>query len=306
MPELAEVETVARGLRPLIGRRIGAVRVGKTDFIDQPERMHALLPGSRLVEVRRHGKLLLLTFARERPPRERFCLVVHLGMTGQLVIHDPSDAVAPHTHVRIGLDDGQELRYTDIRRFGRMGIVPIEQLPARLRQLGADPLELDEAEFCRLLASRRCRVKALLLDQRVLRGLGNIYADESLWRARLHPMRRASELSEAELAGLWRAIRAVIQEAIRLGGTSVANYVNARGQPGSYQKRLRVYRRARRPCLRCGMKIGRMIVAGRASHFCPRCQPVPAGDSRREKEPSASAALGVNSAGGNIRKGENR
>jgi formamidopyrimidine-DNA glycosylase len=283
MPELAEVETVARGLRSLVGRRIATVRVGKDDFIDQPERLSALLPGSRLAEVRRHGKLLLLTFERELPAPERFCLVVHLGMTGQLVIHDSRDAVAPHTHVRFGLDDGRELRYTDIRRFGRMGIVSIEQLPARLQPFGADPLESSETEFRRLLANRRGRVKALLLNQAVLRGLGNIYADESLWHARLHPMRAVSELTKTEVARLWRAIRMVVREAIRLGGTSIANYVNARGRPGRYQERLRVYRRARCPCPRCRTKLQRVIVAGRSSHFCPRCQPAPVASPNSKK-----------------------
>jgi formamidopyrimidine-DNA glycosylase len=273
MPELAEVETVARGLRPLVGRTITAVRFGKTDFIDQPELLRALLPESRIGEVRRYGKLLAIGFARRRLDPERFWLLVHLGMTGQLVIQDSGLPAARHTHVWLGLEDGRELRYTDIRRFGRMQIVSAEGLAARVALLGADPLELGIAEFRQRLGTRRARVKALLLDQRVLRGLGNIYADESLWRARLHPMRSGSELSGTELVRLWRAIRTVVREAIRRGGTSVANYVDALGRRGTYQKRLRVYRRAGLACLRCGAKIGRIVVAGRTSHFCPRCQP---------------------------------
>ncbi|HEV2388591.1 MAG TPA: bifunctional DNA-formamidopyrimidine glycosylase/DNA-(apurinic or apyrimidinic site) lyase [Candidatus Acidoferrales bacterium] len=275
MPELAEVETVARGLRSLVGRRIAEVRTGKTDFIDQPGRLISLLPGSRIERVRRHGKWLLLAFARRQSPPDRFWLVIHLGMTGQLVIHEPTDAAARHTHVWFRLDDGRELRYIDIRRFGHIGILSTDQLAARLAKLGADPLELGEAAFRQRLAPRRTRVKALLLDQRVLRGLGNIYADESLWRARLHPMRCASGLTRKELARLWRAIRTVVREAIRHGGTSVANYVNLGGRRGGYQKHLRVYRRAGRPCPRCRARIGRVTVAGRSSHFCPHCQPAP-------------------------------
>ncbi len=281
MPELAEVETVARGLRPLAGRRIVAVRFGKTDFIDHPERIEALLPGSRLVEVRRHGKLLLLAFDREPAaakaapalPGARFWLVVHLGMTGQLVLHEAACPPARHTHVWFSLDDGRELRYTDIRRFGHLRLASPEELAVLVAPLGAEPLELSEAEFRRRLGSRRARVKALLLDQHVLRGLGNIYADESLWRARLHPMRCGSDLTAEELDRLWRAVRAVLREAIRHGGTSISDYVNALGRPGSYQKRLRVYGRAGRRCPRChAAKIERIVVAGRGSHFCPRCQ----------------------------------
>jgi formamidopyrimidine-DNA glycosylase len=276
MPELAEVETVARGLRPLAGRRILAVRFGKTDFIEHPDLIESLLPGSRLVEVRRHGKMLLFEFVSAAPASSPspLWLIVHLGMTGQLVIHDAAHPAAPHTHVWFSLDDGRELRYTDIRRFGHIRIASTEELATIVAPLGADPLELTEAEFRRRLGTRHARVKALLLDQHVLRGLGNIYADESLWRARLHPMRQGSDLSEEELGRLWRAIRAVVSEAIRLGGTSISDYVDALGRQGGYQKRLRVYRRNGRRCPRCGETIKRLIVAGRGTHFCPRCQPI--------------------------------
>jgi len=277
MPELAEVETVARGLRPLAGRRILAVRFGKTDFVDQPERIESLLPGRRLAEVRRHGKMLLFRFDPESPAPSPcpIWLIVHLGMTGQLVLHEVAAPAAPHTHVWFSLDDGRELRYTDIRRFGHMRIASPEELASLVAPLGADPLELTESEFRRRLGTRQARVKALLLDQHVLRGLGNIYADESLWRARLHPMRCGTDLSEEELARLWRTIRQVLREAIRLGGTSISDYVNAHGRPGGFQKRLRVYRRHGRRCPRCRATIERLIVAGRGTHFCPHCQPAP-------------------------------
>ncbi len=290
MPELAEVETVARGLRPLAGRRILAVRFGKTDFIDHPERIESLLPGSRLVEVRRHGKMLLFEFEPAAPATvpSPLWLIVHLGMTGQLVLHEAAARATPHTHVWFSLDDGRELRYTDIRRFGHIRIASPEELATLVAPLGADPLELTEADFRRRLGTRHARVKALLLDQHVLRGLGNIYADESLWRARLHPMRQGSDLSEEELGRLWRAIRAIVREAIRLGGTSISDYVDALGRQGSYQKRLRVYRRNGRRCPRCRATIERLIVAGRGTHFCPRCQP--AARSARARAPRLSPA----------------
>ncbi len=277
MPELAEVETVARGLRPLVGRRILGVRFGKTDFIADPRRLASLLPGTRLVTVSRRGKLLLIELEREaaaaKERGEGLWLLIHLGMTGQLVLREPSEPSAPHTHVWFSLDDGRELRYVDIRRFGRMRLATAEELAAIVAPLGADPLEVSEEEFRRRLGASRARVKSILLDQGVLRGLGNIYADESLWRARIHPLRRGAELSGEELARLWRAIRSVAREAIRLRGTSVSDYVDANGRPGSYQKRLRVYRRAGQPCKRCGRAIERIVVAGRGSHFCPQCQP---------------------------------
>lgn len=287
MPELAEVETVARGLRPLVGRRVAGVRFGKTDFIERPKRIATLLSGSQIVEIRRHGKLLLFgccsspvePAGRAKP---QFWLLVHLGMTGQLVLRNPGDTVAPHTHLRLSLDDGRELRYTDIRRFGSICIASPDELEAVLAPIGADPLELSAAEFRRRLAPRRARVKALLLDQHVLRGLGNIYADESLWRARLHPTRLGCDLTAGELTRLWRSIRLVLNQAIRHGGTSISDYVNANGNPGSHQHHLRVYGRFGRPCPWCRAPIERLIVAGRTSHFCPRCQPTVAPRLRRE------------------------
>jgi formamidopyrimidine-DNA glycosylase len=284
MPELAEVETVARGLRPLVGRRVVSVRFAKTDFIDGPERLATLLPGGRIEEIRRHGKLLLIAFAPVVADSDQLWLVIHLGMTGQLVVHAPADPVAPHTQVWFSLDNGRELRYVDIRRFGHISLVSPEKMAALIAPLGADPLELPETEFRARIGSRRARVKALLLDQKMLRGLGNIYADESLWRARLHPARIGSELTADELGRLWRSIRTVVCEAIRHRGTSIANYVDAQGRKGAFQKRLRVYRRTGLPCPRCGAKIERALVAGRSSHFCPRCQnPRPiAGASRAD------------------------
>ena len=195
MPELPEVETVVRGLRvSLPGRSILDVRLGKTDFIDDPVALGEQLPGSRISDVTRLGKFIsidLIPCAPESNLRERFYLVIHLGMTGQLMVRAAGDPVPPHTHVFFALDDGRELRYTDIRRFGRILLVPESRVAAFRDHLGAEPLEITLEEFRARFGSRRARVKALLLDQGVLRGVGNIYADESLFRARIHPARLA-------------------------------------------------------------------------------------------------------------------
>lgn len=252
-----------------------SVRLGKTDFIDDPAALERRLPRARFLEVRRYGKFLALQL---EPAREQtddatpFFLFVHLGMTGQMVTAHPAEPIAPHTHLHLSLDDGREVRYTDIRRFGRMLLVPEAGLEMFVARLGLEPLDMDEKDFRTRLAGRRAMIKALLLDQRVFRGLGNIYTDESLYRARLHPMRIAAKLGKAELRALYRAIRRVLAEAIRRRGTSISDYVDSSGQRGSFQQRLRAYGREGQPCRQCGEKIQRVIVAGRSSYFCARCQ----------------------------------
>ena len=292
MPELPEVETLVRGLRPqIIGRRIVAVRLGKTDFIHDPAALERDLPGSRIASVERYGKFLLLQLTGHNGAGgswSRGCLVVHLGMTGRLLARPAEEPPAPHTHVLFALDDGRELRYTDIRRFGRLALVSEGELPGFLARLGLDPLEATEEEFCRRMASRRAMIKALLLDQRVLRGVGNIYADESLWRACIHPARHAARLRTDQLTRLYRAVRDVLRAAIRSRGSSVSNYVDAEGQPGEYQRRHRVYRREGKPCYRCGTRIRRITVAGRSSYFCPCCQPAPRSRARKSAPPGTS------------------
>jgi formamidopyrimidine-DNA glycosylase len=297
MPELPEVETVVRGLRLVLpGRGIVAVRLGKTDFIDDPAALGEVLPGKRIARIERIGKFIHLTLAPVAEPalepgvksatrsaaeeiagrsESRINLMVHLGMTGRLSVREASEPAAPHTHGFFELDDGRELRYTDVRRFGRILLVPEPMMAAFRGQLGTDALRISVADFRRQLAKRRARIKALLLDQRVFRGLGNIYADESLWQARIHPARLAARLSDAELAGLRQAIGQVLRAAIRHRGSSISNFVDAEGNAGSYQQRHRAYGREGLPCSRCGTLIRRAIVAGRSSFFCPRCQHAP-------------------------------
>jgi formamidopyrimidine-DNA glycosylase len=279
MPELPEVETVVRGLRAsLPGRTILDVRLGKTDFIDDPVALGEQLPGSRILGVTRLGKFIAIDLVPggvASDAAERLYLVVHLGMTGQLMTRLAGDPVVPHTHVFFGLDDGRELRYTDVRRFGRMLLVPESKIAVFRERLGAEPLEITLKEFCARFGSRGARVKALLLDQGILRGVGNIYADESLFRARIHPARIARKLTQVQLAALHQSVRKILTAAIRLRGSSVSDYVDSDGNRGEFQFRHRVYQREGKPCVRCREKIRRVIVAGRSSHFCPRCQPAP-------------------------------
>jgi len=288
MPELPEVETVVRGLRAsLSGRSIVGVRLGKTDFIDDPVALAEKLPGARIAGVSRLGKFVCVELVSGTPAtfaERRVFLLVHLGMTGQLITRNPDEPVAPHTHGFFSLDDGRELRYTDIRRFGRILLVPESLLPEFRGRLGAEPLDVSEEEFNARLSSRRARIKALLLNQSVLRGLGNIYTDESLFRARLHPARIASGLTRKQLHTLYRSIREVLTAAIRLRGSSISDYVDSNGDRGGFQRRHRVYQREGKPCVRCGEKIRRILVAGRSSFFCPRCQPPPR--KRRTRRPA--------------------
>jgi len=279
MPELPEVETVVRGLRAsLLGRTILDVRLGKTDFIDDPVALTEQLPGARISAITRLGKFIsidLVSSGRSVGPSERFYLIIHLGMTGQLTTSQPGNPILPHTHVFLALDDGREIRYTDIRRFGRMLLVPESGVEIFQGKLGAEPLEITLEEFRARFRSRRTRVKALLLDQKILRGVGNIYADESLFRARIHPARIASNLTKTQIAALHRSVREILTTAIRLRGSSISDYVDSDGNRGEFQLRHRVYQREGKPCVRCKGKIRRAIVAGRSSHFCPNCQPAP-------------------------------
>jgi formamidopyrimidine-DNA glycosylase len=284
MPELPEVETVARGLQKSIaGRRIVSVRLGKTDFIDDPAALEQHLPGRQIEAVERYGKFMLLrlsarggTAARsENGDAEAASLLVHLGMTGQLAPCAAALPCAKHTHVWFELDDGRELRYTDPRRFGRMAYLTGALLAEKLTLFGADPLLVSAEEFASRVRSRNAQIKALLLDQSVLRGVGNIYADESLWRAKIHPMRRGTELRKKQAQVLRRVLQDVLRKAILARGSSISDFLDAEGQPGEYQRHHRAYGREGKRCYRCGATIQRVIVAGRSSYFCPKCQPAP-------------------------------
>src|SRR5215471_4809906 len=250
MPELPEVETVARGLRQtILGRRILSVTLGKTDFIDDPVAVEQNLPGRSIEAVDRYGKFMLLRLSAPTKTNgahgdenaKHASLLVHLGMTGQMA---PSPAQKPrekHTHVCLALDDGRELRYTDPRRFGRIAYLADAPLAEELTRFGADPLEVGKDEFTKRIRERGARIKALLLDQSVLRGVGNIYADESLWRAKIHPARAGASLKPVEVEALRKMLQDILRHAIKMRGSSISNFLDVAGEPGDYQHRHRVY-----------------------------------------------------------------
>ena len=286
MPELPEVETVARGLRrTIVGRRILSVRLGKTDFIDDPAALEVHLPGRQIEAVERYGKFMLLRLSPvnsagsdvrngEAAPG---ALLVHLGMTGQIAPTPAAEPCEKHTHACFLLDDDRELRYTDARRFGRLAYLSAGPLAEELRSFGADPLEVSLEEFVKQARTRRARIKALLLDQSFLRGVGNIYADESLWRAKIHPARLGTALKKEQLKKLHGVLREILEKAIALRGSSISDFLDVEGQPGEYQRHHRAYGREGQRCYRCAALIRRAIVAGRSSYFCPKCQPAPRG-----------------------------
>ena len=300
MPELPEVETVVRGLRlSLPGRSVVEVRFGKTDFVEDSAAIAERLPGMQILEVTRLGKFICIGLkagAALADSPSLLYFIIHLGMTGQLTLIHSGESVPPHTHGFFVLDDGRELRYTDIRRFGRMLLVPESGLADFKGHLGKEPLEISAEEFCRYFGSRRARVKALLLDQKVLRGIGNIYADESLFRARLHPARIAENLTKKQLVALHGAVRQVLADAIRFRGSSISDYVDSDGNRGEFQLKHRVYQRDGKPCFRCKAILRRVIVAGRSSHFCPSCQPAPRSrsGSKRTLKPPVAAGTQIN------------
>jgi formamidopyrimidine-DNA glycosylase len=286
MPELPEVETVARGLRQtIVGRRILSVRLGKTDFIDDPAALEQHLPGRQIEAVERYGKFMLLRLspvievgtAAANGDAAPAALLVHLGMTGQIAPNPAARPLEKHTHACFLLDDNRELRYTDARRFGRIAYLSAGPLAEELLSFGADPLEISVEAFVKQTRTRRARIKALLLDQSFLRGVGNIYADESLWRAKIHPARLGASLKKRQVATLHRVLREILEKAIVLRGSSISDFLDAEGQPGEYQRHHRAYGREGKGCYRCGALIRRAIVAGRSSYFCPECQPAPRG-----------------------------
>ncbi len=273
MPELPEVESVRRTLMPRIqGRRIAKVNAPQNKLIRPSHKAFCKgLPGRRVLGSDRRGKLLMLQLEGGA------YLAVHLGMTGQLIMaaHRPQ---ADHVHVTIAFDDGGEsLYYRDVRRFGFLAFCPDRAalLAGPLANMGPDALGMEAGLFVERLAGRRVPLKSLLLDQRVLAGVGNIYADEALHRAGLSPLARTAELQSADLLRLNDALQETLAESLARGGSSVKNFVDAQGRPGTFQHAHRVYRRTGQPCPACGASVEKIVLAGRSTHFCPNCQPAP-------------------------------
>ena len=279
MPELPEVETIARGLaKHITGDVIESVWLGsKPEPLKSPaEEIVRALEGARIAAVQRMGKHIVFHLEGEavgrRPKRQPVHTshahwTVHLGMTGSLRVCDPAAEVAPHTHAILKLRSGRELRFVDPRRFGRLSVHR-----DGFQASGVEPLDVGFELFVGLFRGRKTPIKSALLNQKLLRGVGNIYADEALARAGVRPRRRAATLTRAELRRLYSSLQKVLELAIAAGGSSISDYVDADGEPGFFQIQHRVYGREGKPCRRCGAAIRRVVIAGRSSHYCPHCQ----------------------------------
>ncbi len=285
MPELPEVETIARGVDVrLRGDRILHAWFGshREPFKTPAARQAKGLQGSVILGVERIGKHIVVRLNNEqaplssKSPLHAMEWIVHLGMTGRLLVTTPESPVARHTHARLTLASGGELRFVDPRRFGRLEFRDLTRKEGfealRFRAPGSEPLTIRPTEFAALFRGRRDAIKAALLNQTLLAGVGNIYADESLFHAGIRPRRRAGRLTHAELERLRLALREVLQHAIRLGGSSVSDYVDADGVRGFFQLEHNVYQRTGQPCRTCKTPIKRITIAGRSTHYCPHCQ----------------------------------
>lgn len=295
MPELPEVETIARGLaKRVTGDVIESVWLGqKKEPLKSPAAQIArALEHSRISSVRRMGKHIVFDLQPDdvepRPVRassksrrrvseaakagvgaraaSHVQWIVHLGMTGSLRVCEAQTEIAKHTHAVLKLSSGRELRFVDPRRFGRLSVA------TAFDAAGVEPLEVDLDRFVSLFRRRKTPIKSALLNQKLLRGVGNIYADESLFRAGIRPRRRASSVTSDQLKKLYVGLQQVLSEAIALGGSSISDYVDADGEEGFFQLQHRVYGREGEPCRVCKTPIKRVVIAGRSSHYCPRCQ----------------------------------
>jgi formamidopyrimidine-DNA glycosylase len=272
MPELPEVETVVRALRrTLVGRRISAVHVRHAPSVAGTPAPPDCVRGLRVQRVERLGKFIVIGLEAAQE------IAVHLRMTGRMSVvprgvRDPDRE--PYVRVWFALDGGALLLvFSDVRTFGRVWCGPAQTMQTMLRsRLGPDPLVLDTAVFVRALRARRGRLKTLLLNQKFVAGIGNIYADEALFAARLHPLTEARRVNAKDAARLHRAIKRVLNAAIAAGGTTIADFVRPDGQTGWFQRKLRVYGRDGEACRRCGAAIKRIVVGQRGTWFCPRCQ----------------------------------
>ena len=308
MPELPEVETVARDLaRMVVGRRIVSARVLRERNVATPDpsTFTRAIAGREIRRVRRRAKWIIVEL------EGGLALLVHLRMTGQLLVLPVSAPLDPYVRVALSLGDGTELRFRDVRAFGRLALVacgddgtPSSSLdpsdPPLLGDHGPEPLEpsFTPTRLGAILAGRPGRLKGTLLDQRCIAGLGNIYADESLWRARLHPLASGAALRRDEVERLHTAIVGVLSEAVEARGASIDDYTGPDGD-GWMQERLAVYQRQGEPCLACGAIIRRFVVGGRATHLCTTCQPLPRGARRARGE----LPRGVASSSGGARRG---
>ena len=272
MPELPEVETVANGVHARVhGQRIVSVWTsGKPQTFKSAEiEIVDTLTGAKIERVRRVGKTVVVSLATGGGAAE---FLVHLGMTGRLLVSSPEVVRPPHTHAAIELSGGNELRFVDARRFGRLSVRRLSASREAYDGPGAEPLTISEEEFAALFRGRKLAIKAALLNQSLLHGVGNIYADESLFRAGIRPRRAAGRLTRAEFKRLREALVTVLQHAIELGGSSVSDYVDADGVRGFFQLEHKVYGRAGEMCKHCATALRKIIVGGRTTVYCRSCQ----------------------------------
>lgn len=298
MPELPEVDTIAAGVnRSIRGEKIASVwlRAKREPFKTPAAEMAAGLAGKRIAGVRRVGKHIVFDLqsadlgsagpAKRRPRKTtaraegraaaiQAQWIVHLGMTGRLLVCEAETPEPPHTHAILSLSSGRELRFVDPRRFGRLSyhILGKGVNGEGFRGPGTEPLTVTDEQFAALFRGRHTPIKSALLNQKLLHGVGNIYADESLFRAGIRPSKRAGKLTRQELERLRDSLQKVLREAISLGGSSVSDYVDADGAKGFFQLEHRVYLRTGQPCLVCKTPIRRILIGGRGTHFCPKCQ----------------------------------
>ena len=285
MPELPEVEAVRSSLAPLIcGQKIVKAAVYHEGVIAplSAEQFTSALEGQTITAVNRRGKYLLLSM-EESPEestgaekRDGIVLMVHLRMTGQFVCELPEQPLKKHTHIVLSLGNGKEIRFTDVRRFGKMAVFPKDDFSSvrGLALLGPEPLSDDfsPAYFYAKIKEKKMKIKGALLDQEIVAGLGNIYADEVLFVAGILPTRICSSLSRKEVERLCRCIKSILAEAVLHKGTSFRDYVDGEGNKGGHQAFLQVYQRDGEPCYVCGRTIQRIKIAGRSSHYCSHCQ----------------------------------
>jgi len=262
VPELPEVETVVRSIAPVTGQRIVSAEFRNLRILrgGDPDLMSARLQGRRIAAVRRYGKFIVAEIEGGG------YLMIHLGMTGRLLL---GGATGKHTHAIFTFERGV-LLFDDSRQFGCIEFS--EEFPKRVARLGPEPLEVGFEEFAASLVKHKTRIKSLLLNQTFLRGVGNIYADEALFRAGIHPMASTRRIKRERARKLHEAIVAVLTEAIAAGGSSISDYVDAEGRKGFFQISHRVYQRTGEPCTACRTAIKRVTVTQRSSHFCPKCQ----------------------------------
>jgi formamidopyrimidine-DNA glycosylase len=286
MPELPEVETIVRGLdQRVAGDTVESVWIGsRKQPLKSPAGIIAsTLECKRILRVHRAGKHIVFDLEGEARAATRRSSrtkqgkhdvqtaqwIVHLGMTGRLIVCEPAAEIAKHTHLIAKLASGRELRFIDPRMFGKLSV---HLQSGGFDPGGIEPLEVSQEQFVALFRGRKTPIKSALLNQKLLRGVGNIYADESLFRAGIRPRRRATAITRQQLSQLHRAVREVLREAIALGGSSISDYVDADGEEGFFQLQHRVYGREGEPCLVCGTAIRRVVLAGRSSHYCAKCQ----------------------------------